>query len=99
MSLPSSQMRAKIACHLPKAFDAAICSYQSFYDTALYDDAKSFSAHHSACKAAIAHLQLLIKLADWVEADTPEDDLELFQSAKKLAQDELSKTDVMPSDE
>jgi len=87
-------MRATIACHLPKAFEAAINSYHQFYGQTPIDDAKSFSAHHSACKAAIAHLQLLIKLADWVEADAPEDDREIFNTAKLLAQAELSKTDL-----
>ena len=83
MTLQSSDMRTKIAHHLPAAFEAAIESYKSFYSDTPTDDAKSFSAHHSACKAAIAHLQLLIKLSDWVEADTSEDDLENFRFTVK----------------
>ncbi|NBX65896.1 MAG: hypothetical protein EBQ96_02760 [Proteobacteria bacterium] len=65
-------MRAKIAASLPDAIDFAMQSYRKFYEREKYEDAKDFSAHHSACKTAIAHIELLLKLAAW--AKLPDDD-------------------------
>lgn len=64
--------REKIAKYLPNAIATAINSYHEFYDQQTPETAKDFSAHHSACKAAIAHIELLLKLARW--ADLPGDD-------------------------
>jgi len=57
--------RAKIARCLPSAIDYALQSYRQFYDGDHFENAKEFSAHHTACKAAIAHIELLLKLAAW----------------------------------
>lgn len=95
MPLTSQDMRAKIACHLPAAFDAAIKSYHEFYDQTPTDDAKAFSAHHSACKAAIAHMQLLIKLADWVEHDATAEDAERVAAGRQSALEELDRLNEM----
>ena len=63
--------RAQIAAFLPDAISTALTSYKNFYDSeAVFETAKDFSAHHAACKAAIAHIELLIKLARW--ADLPD---------------------------
>lgn len=86
-----AKMRATIAHSLPAAFDAAIQSYQEFYGQKTPDDAKAFSAHHSACKAAIAHLQLLIKLAAWVEEDANDVDMERLNASRLMAEEELDK--------
>lgn len=87
-------MRATIAGHLPEAFQAAIDSYRAFYDQPLPEDAKAFSAHHAACKAAIAHLQLLIKLAAWVEGDASDFDAERLSEHMQAAAEELNRTPV-----
>ena len=64
-------MRRQIAQFLPEAILTAMKSYQNFCAvTDESEDAKGFSAHHSACKAAIAHIELLTKLAKW--ADLPD---------------------------
>ncbi|MCW9039386.1 MAG: hypothetical protein OQJ76_02735 [Rhodospirillales bacterium] len=31
--------------------------------------AKAFSAHHAACKAALAHIEALVKLSRWAAAE------------------------------
>jgi len=36
------------------------------------DDAKAFAAHHAACKAALAHLEALLKLARSMGAEPAE---------------------------
>lgn len=65
-----NQTRARISAFLPDAIAQALTSYHRFADQNIPEDAKGFSAHHSACKVAIAHIELLIKLARW--ADLPD---------------------------
>lgn len=62
--------RAQIASFLPDAIAKALTSYHTFMETDVGQDAKEFSAHHGACKIAIAHIELLLKLARW--ADLPD---------------------------
>jgi len=38
---------------------------------------KSFKEHHDACKVCIAHIELLIKLAQWADIPPPEFEGEL----------------------
>ena len=66
-----AQTRARIAATLPHAIERAIASYHQFYDQPTPSEAKDFSSHHTACKAAIAHIELLLKLARW--ADLPDE--------------------------
>ena len=61
--------RAKIAACLPEAIDKAIRSYRDYSAEEPDGERVGFGAYHTACKAAIAHLQLLLKLAAW--ADVP----------------------------
>ena len=65
-----NQTRERISAFLPDAIAQALTSYHRFADQNIPEDAKGFSAHHSACKVAIAHIELLIKLARW--ADLPD---------------------------
>ena len=93
------RMRESIAKFLPCAIETAVVSYQNFSQeeaTAVENlDAKAFKAHHDACKVAIAHIELLIKLARW--ADLPDPHLEdenhqkTLQSIIESAQGELNK--------
>lgn len=66
--------RAQIAEYLPDAVDQALESYRNFYKKTDFEDAKDFASHHSACKAAIAHVELLLKLAAW--AELPRNDID-----------------------
>ena len=69
------RMRQSIAEFLPCAIETAVVSYQNFSQeeaTAVENfDAKAFKAHHDACKVAIAHIELLIKLARWADLPDP----------------------------
>ncbi len=68
----------QITKFLPNALGHAITTYQRFVecfdknpeekpeDGNHLDDAKIFKARHDACKVAIAHIELLLKLADKV---------------------------------
>lgn len=83
-----AQTREAVAAFLPGAIAHALESYRRFSQEELQgaraedekDEAKSLTAkqfkdHHDACKVAIAHIELLIKLAKWAslpgEKDTP----------------------------
>ena len=63
------QSKAEIAKALPCAIKTALASYQRFAADEDIGDAKEFKAHHDACKVAIAHIELLLKLADSVKAE------------------------------
>lgn len=67
------EMRVQIAGFLPCALEKALITYKGFCKTAPPDEPKDFVAYQNGCKAAIAHVELLIKLAQW--ADLPDPDL------------------------
>lgn len=64
------QSRAQIAAFLPDAIRMALNSYQKFSHEIHGENEKSFKDHHTACKVAISHIDLLLKLARW--ADLPD---------------------------
>lgn len=64
------QSRTQIAAFLPEAIRAALTSYQRYSESMSPQDEKSFKEHHTACKVAISHIDLLLKLARW--ADLPD---------------------------
>lgn len=68
------QTREQIAEFLPEALRTALNSYQNFTSAGPKEDNSDFKEHHVSCKAAIAHIELLIKLANW--ADIPQGKLE-----------------------
>jgi hypothetical protein len=58
------QLRVQISAQLETAATRVIDSYRTFMkDEPEAGDARAFAAHHAACKAALAHLDLLLKLA------------------------------------
>lgn len=54
---------------LPQQISKVIKSYEAFSEHEIPEDAKGFSAHHSACKSAVVHAETLLKLARWTEGD------------------------------
>lgn len=65
-----SASRDQIARFLPDAIATALNSYHLFSERKVSEEPKEFAAHHGACKVAIAHIELLLKLARW--ADLPD---------------------------
>lgn len=62
--------RQRVAEFLPDAIGKTLESYRGFLGQDEHiEQAKDFSAHHSACKVAIAHLELLLKLAQMVNVE------------------------------
>ncbi len=69
-----TRLRALIARQIDQAIERAIASYQAFAAAGPNGaDAKEFAAHHAACKAALAHLDLLLKIAMITETATVSD--------------------------
>lgn len=58
-------LKGALAARLPERAAAAVAAYDAFSATAAPDDAKGFAAHHAACKAALAHVEVLVKLLRW----------------------------------
>ena len=62
-----SALKNRLKKTLPEKISEVIASYESFSEQPVPDDAKGFSAHHSACKSAVVHAETLLKLARWTE--------------------------------
>lgn len=52
---------------LPFLLSKATNEYKDFAAGQTPDDVKSFAAYQAACRAALTHLQLLIKIAAWAQ--------------------------------
>jgi len=62
-----SALKKRLQKTLPEKISEVIASYENFSEQPVPDDAKGFSAHHSACKSAVVHAETLLKLARWTE--------------------------------
>lgn len=81
---------------LPKLISEALATYQRFSAGPTPEDTKSFIAYQTACRAALAHIHLLVKLADFTTpgADGVEDqDLNELIAAAKAAVQEIQAED------
>lgn len=62
-------MRQEIASLIPKIVKKAFRSYETFMVTPPdVEEAKKFTAHYTACKLALSHLEMLIKLLEQLTA-------------------------------
>ena len=83
--------RTQIAEALPDAIETALISYRIFSTKDNTDTPKIFGEHHNACKAAIAHIELLLKLARWIDSDDQNNTKnERLRTLLLNAKDELS---------
>ncbi|TAN78312.1 MAG: hypothetical protein EPN20_01030 [Magnetospirillum sp.] len=84
-------LRQRLAGILPGRIHAAVAGYEEFTGTVPPADAKGFAAWHAAAKAALAHVDLLVKLARWAESETPdgEDGVERLLAQARAALDVL----------
>lgn len=62
-------VRADLATRLPRLIEAAAESYEDLASAAPVGEPREQAQHHAACKAALAHLDMLTKLAKWAEAE------------------------------
>lgn len=64
-----SDLRRDLRHGLPALLRRAIDSYHRFSAGPAPEDTKSFVAYQAGCRAAILHIQLLLKLAACAESD------------------------------
>ncbi len=90
-------LKTRLRKTLPEKISEVIDSYENFSEQPVPDDAKGFSAHHSACKSAVIHAETLLKLAEWTDEKSASEgtDGENRQILKLLAeaQNELNNDD------
>ena len=65
------EMHVKLTDVLPEAITRAVNSYHKFSSQDIIHDIKNFTAHHAACKAALLHVEYLIKLTQWLVKQDP----------------------------
>ncbi|MFA7431528.1 MAG: hypothetical protein WCZ23_15325 [Rhodospirillaceae bacterium] len=65
-------LRAALASRLPGRLRDLLAEYDTFAQAPAPDDAKGYVAHHAACKAALQHADMLIKLLRWAEGSEPD---------------------------
>jgi len=77
-------VRNQLSAALPSLIQSTTQSYEVFSNADVPEDAKGFSAHHAACKAALSHVELLTKLARWAE-NTEEDKVVTLSEDEEIA--------------
>lgn len=60
--------RRDLLSDLPGLLRRAVRAYQRFTADQPPEDAKGFVAYQTGCRAALTHIHLLVKLADWARA-------------------------------
>ncbi|KAA5605406.1 hypothetical protein F1188_10910 [Roseospira marina] len=64
-----SAARDRLRASLPETLHRALDAYDAFAARPVPEDAKAFSAWQTGCKAVLAHIELLLKLAGRVGLD------------------------------
>ena len=64
------RMKQTLAAALPQRLAIVMAGYDRFTAHPPPEDAKGFTAHHAAAKAALSHLDLLVKLVCWCHDET-----------------------------
>lgn len=77
----STDIRRHLTLSMPDRIRAALAGYHRFTAEEPPADSKGFAAWHAAAKAALAHVEALVKLVRWAEgpaeaAEPAEDGLE-----------------------
>lgn len=67
-------LRRQVQAALPERMQAALGGYERFTAEEPPTDAKGFAAWHAAAKAALAHMEVLVKLMRWAEGHAEADD-------------------------
>lgn len=76
--------RATLQAALPDALKNAVETYRAIAFEPQLDDAKAFQQHQAACKAALTHIEALLKLADASGVEMPAADGAASASADAL---------------
>jgi|GEM_PF-648874 len=89
---PVASLRAELLRDLPGDIKRVRNAYRrAAQQAALMRDAKDFNTHQAACKAALGHLDGLIKLLRWA-SEEGEDKKQLRKSLSAESSDDLIRT-------
>ncbi len=61
--------KEQVAEFLPAALNKAIVSYEAYYKSINHENGSTFTDYHKNAKVALAHIELLMKLAKWADVD------------------------------
>jgi hypothetical protein len=94
----SEDLRRQLAQDLPRRVRTALAGYERFTADEPPADSKGFAAWHAAAKAALAHVEALVKLVRWAEcgAADPEDGLGRLLAEARQAIDQLEEDSEDP---
>lgn len=92
-------LRRHLAAGLPARVRSAVECYERFAADEPPSDAKGFAAWHAAAKAALAHVEVLVKLARWAEGKAEEPHAEADGVEALLARARAALTDFCEDEE
>lgn len=72
MTEKESKMSDRAAVFLGEALDRTVKSYEDYTQKVIED--KNFKTHHDACKAALSHIEMLLKLTKMSETPPADHD-------------------------
>ncbi|MBK8174235.1 MAG: hypothetical protein IPK66_02780 [Rhodospirillales bacterium] len=88
-----ANLRSELLLTLPRLLNRAMQGYSRFAAGCPPDDPKGFVAYQAGCRAALSHVQLLVKLAHWARAngldEPPEFDADRLDGLIREAEDAL----------
>lgn len=61
-------LRGDFLARLPRLLEKALATYAYFANTPPPENVKEFAAFQASCRAALAHVHLLVRLAEWARA-------------------------------
>ncbi len=88
-------LRGQIHAALPGLMEKALIGYRHFAAETQPRDPKGFAAHHAACRAALSHMELLVRLARWAETNEGNDEEINEDMAKLIAEARTALTDMV----
>ena len=77
---------------LKSALIQAVDSYETFKQADIPQDAKGFTAYHNACKSALTHIALLMKLIQSSSVDTSSSEPDWLSQARLALAEETEET-------
>lgn len=82
-------LRSDILHRMPRLIDKAVKGYVGLASLPAPEDPKQYAAFQANCRAALTHLHLLLKLADWARTAERTAEGDAAAPAKEAAIDEL----------
>jgi hypothetical protein len=89
-SVTKNSGRATLKEALPDALRHAVETYRTLAFGPVPEDAKGFQQYQAACKAGLAHIEALLKLADATGTETPVGEQHATDASAMLARAEAA---------